>query len=43
MTHCKLGKKAQPKLVEFFIFQVVAHLGSDVIGIQANSATLALP
>ncbi|GAA5000616.1 IS1595 family transposase [Acinetobacter puyangensis] len=40
ITRCKLNKKTQRKLVEFFIAEVTARTAADLLGIQPNSAAL---
>lgn len=40
ITRCKLSKKAQLKLLEFFVAQVTARTASDLLGIQHNSSAL---
>ncbi len=40
ITHCKLTKKCQQKLLEFFVLQVTARSAANLLGIQANSAAL---
>ncbi len=40
ITNCKLSKKVQKKLLEFFVFQVTARSAADILGIQPNSAIL---
>jgi len=40
ISHCKLSKKFQHKLLEFFVLQVTARSAADMLGIQANSAAL---
>ena len=40
ISHCKLSKKHQRKLLEFFVLQVTARSAADMLGIQANSAAL---
>ncbi|QBQ63471.1 IS1595 family transposase [Actinobacillus indolicus] len=40
ITRCKLSKKVQIKLLEFFVAQVTARTASDLLGIQHNSAAL---
>lgn len=40
ITHCKLSKKVQLKLFEFFIAEVTARTAADLLGIQANTAIL---
>ena len=38
ITHCKLNKSIQNKLLEFFVLEVTARAVADLLGIQANSA-----
>ena len=40
ITRCKLSKKTQRKLLEFFIAEVTARTAADLLGIQPNSAAL---
>ena len=40
ITNCKLNKKVQNKLLEFFVLQVTARSAADILGIQPNSAIL---
>lgn len=40
ITHCKLKKFIQNKLLEFFVLEVTARVTVDLLGIQANSAIL---
>ena len=40
ITHCKLKKSIQNKLLEFFVLAVTARAAADLLGIQANSAIL---
>ena len=40
ITHCKLKKSIQNKLLEFFVLEVTARAAADLFGIQANSAIL---
>ena len=40
ITRCKLSKKVQLRLLEFFIAEVTARTASDLLGIQANTAIL---
>ena len=40
VTHCKLKKSIQKKLLEFFILKVIAKAAEDLLRIQANSAIL---
>ncbi len=40
ITHCKLKKSIQKKLLEFFVLEVTARSAIDLLGIQPNSAIL---
>ena len=40
ISHCKLSKKTQYKLLEFFVLEVTARSAADLLGIQANTAAL---
>ena len=40
ISHCKLSKKNQNKLLEFFVLQVTARSAANMLGIQANTAAL---
>ena len=40
ITHCKLKKSIQRKLLEFFVAEVTARTAADLLGIQANTAAL---
>ena len=40
ITHCKLNKSIQNKLLGFFVLDVTARVAADLLGIQANSAIL---
>ncbi len=40
LTHCKLDKKLQVRLLEFFVTQVTARAAADLLQIQPNSAAL---
>lgn len=40
ISHCKLSKKIQHKLLEFFVLEVTARSAADLLGIQANTAAL---
>ena len=40
ITNCKLSKRFQKKLLEFFVLQVTARSAADILGIQLNSAIL---
>ncbi|EFX92179.1 hypothetical protein HMPREF0027_0757, partial [Actinobacillus ureae ATCC 25976] len=38
ITHCKLKKYIQRRLLEFFVAEVTARTAADLLGIQANTA-----
>ena len=40
ITRCKLNKKTQRKLLEFFVAEVTARTAADLLGIQPNTAAL---
>ena len=40
ITRCRLSKKTQNRLLEFFILEVTARSAADILGIQPNSAAL---
>jgi len=40
LTHCKLLRKQQLKLLEYFVLEVTARSAADMLGIQPNSAAL---
>ena len=40
LTHCKLLRKHQLKLLEYFVLEVTARSAADMLGIQPNSAAL---
>ena len=40
ITNCKLSKRVQKKLLEFFVLQVTTHSAADILHIQPNSAIL---
>jgi transposase len=40
LTHCKLSRKQQLKLLEYFVLEVTARSAADMLGIQPNSAAL---
>ena len=40
ITRCKLSKKTQQRLLEFFVLEVTARSAADLVGIQANTAAL---
>jgi len=40
ITHCKLRKNIQNKLLEFFVLKVTARSAADLLGIQPNTAIL---
>ena len=42
ISRCKINKKDQLKLLEFFIAEVTARKAADLIGINRNTATLSL-
>ncbi|MEI4578738.1 IS1595 family transposase, partial [Klebsiella pneumoniae] len=35
ISHCKLLKKDQRRLLEFFVLEVTARSAADLVGIQA--------
>ncbi|HDL1503272.1 TPA: IS1595 family transposase, partial [Mannheimia haemolytica] len=37
ITHCKLKKSLQKKLLEFFVAEVTARTAADLLGIQPNT------
>lgn len=43
ITRCKLSKKTQLKLLEFFTAQVTARTAADLMKIQPNTVALFLP
>jgi len=40
ITHCKLKRSHQRKLLEFFVLEVTARSAADVLNIQHNTAAL---
>ena len=40
ITHCKLLRKQQLTLLEYFVLEVTARSAADLLGIQPNSAAL---
>ncbi len=40
LTHCKLSKNTQRKLLEYFVLEVTARSAANLLGIQPNSAAL---
>ena len=40
ISHCKILKKDQRRLLEFFVLEVTARSTADLVSIQANSAAL---
>ena len=40
ISHCKLLRKEQFRLLEYFVLEVTARSAADMWGIQANSAAL---
>ncbi len=40
ITNCKLSKRVQKKLLEFFVLEVTARSAADILRIQPNSAIL---
>ena len=40
ITRCRLSRKVQVRLLEFFVLQVTARMAADLLGIQPNSAAL---
>ena len=40
ITHCKLLRKQQLTLLEYFVSEVTARSAADLLGIQPNSAAL---
>jgi transposase len=40
LTRCKLSKKTQSRLLEFFILEVTARSAANILDIQPNSAAL---
>ena len=40
LRRCKLGKKDQLRLLEFFVLEVTARSAADVLSLQANTTAL---
>ena len=40
ITNCKLSKRVQKKLLEFFVLEVTARSAADILGIHPKSAVL---
>ncbi len=40
LNHCKLSRKQQSRLVEFFVLEVTVRSAASVLGIQPNTAAL---
>lgn len=40
IKRCRLTKKAQLRLVEFFVLEVTARSAADLLGLQANTVAL---
>ena len=40
ISHCRLSRKVQLKLLEYFVLEVTARSAADLLNIQANSAIL---
>ena len=40
ISYCKLLRKQQLRLLEFFVLEVTARSAADLLGIQPNSAAL---
>ncbi len=40
IKRCKLGKKVQLRLLEFFVLEVTARSAANLLGLQANTAAL---
>jgi len=40
LTHCKLKKNTQRRLLEFFVLEVTARSAADFLEIQPNTAAL---
>src|SRR5665811_2193028 len=40
ITHCKLLRKQQLRLLEFFVLEVTARSAADILDIQPNTAML---
>jgi len=40
ISHCKLSKKVQKQLLQFFVAEVTARTASDLVGINRRTGTL---
>ena len=40
LSHCKLKRKVQRKLLEYFVLEVTARSAADLLAIHPNSAAL---
>ena len=40
ISYCKLSKKVQSRLLDFFVLEVTARSAANLLGIQANTAAL---
>ena len=40
ISYCRLLKKTQSRLLEYFVLEVTARSAADILGIQPNSAAL---
>ena len=40
ISHCRLSKSTQLRLLEYFVLEVTARSAADLLGIQPNSAIL---
>jgi len=40
LTHCRLRKNVQIRLLEFFVLEVTARSAADFLGLQPNTAAL---
>ena len=40
VSHCKLNRKDQRKLLEFFVVEVTARSAANIMGLQANTVAL---
>ena len=40
ITRCKLLRKQQLRLLEYFVLEVTARSAADILGIQSNTALL---
>jgi transposase len=40
ITHCKLLRKQQLRLLEFYVLEVTSRSAADILGIQPNTALL---